>query len=181
VPIFVANAKVKSNVEEIRDTTSSNTCRADHPNTAAQPFTGLHCEPIGNVSVQLAGAREWTLVQPEYWKWLRPTVSPDSRGFFASWAPNIDHVPRYRLRTLPGDALWVPPWTWHRVDYGLVENDEEADSTTTASEDTDKDTTISIGASLFHFRPVEFVKRNPIYATLLAPYLFGELIGTKTQ
>jgi hypothetical protein len=215
VPIFVANAKVKSCGNDIKkdaDTaTTTSTCLADQhatgtgtSTTTARPFTGLHCEPIGNVSVQLAGAREWTLVQPEYWKWLRPTVSPDGRGFFASWAPAIDHVPRYRLRTLPGDAVWVPPWTWHRVDYVVedknrneVEKDSDFDETdeangrsritcsatpdSTSSDDDLQDSTVALGASLFHFRPLDFVRRNPIYALILAPYLLGELLGTKTQ
>ena len=190
VPIFVANANIKSpdaaDIKKVNTTDSSSTCRADRPTAStSRPFTGLHCEPIGNISVQLAGAREWTLVQPAYWKWLRPTVSPDSRGFFASWAPTIDHVPRYRLRTLPGDAVWVPPWTWHRVDYVVAENQKAEDNNNEDDNEDDdgdtKDRTVALGASLFHFRPVEFVTRNPVFALLLAPYLAGELLGTKTQ
>jgi hypothetical protein len=189
VPIFVANANIKSPDTENPTTDSSSSSSSTCPTaatattaTTARPFTGLHCEPIGNISVQLAGAREWTLVQPTYWTWLRPSVSPDGRGFFASWAPTIDHVPRYRLRTLPGDAVWVPPWTWHRVDYVMATTNHDGNDHDDHDDDHDDlDGTVSLGASLFHFRPVEFVTRNPIFALLLAPYLAGELLGTKTQ
>jgi hypothetical protein len=190
VPIFVANANIKSPDAEHPTMDSSSSSSSTCPTaatattattaTTARPFTGLHCEPIGNISVQLAGAREWTLVQPTYWTWLRPSVSPDGRGFFASWAPTIDHVPRYRLRTLPGDAVWVPPWTWHRVDYVMAAKNQDGNDLDD-NDDDDLDRTVSLGASLFHFRPVEFVTRNPIFALLLAPYLAGELLGTKTQ
>jgi len=186
VPIFVANAEVKTKKDKVA--TESTPTETDSCDVAAaaptrRPYTGLHCEPIGNVSVQLAGARAWTLVQTEHWKSLRPTVSPDSRGFFASWAPSIDHVPRYRVRTLPGDAVWVPPWTWHRVDYVVMEDEGEegGHSSVNGNIDETNDATVALGASLFHFRPVDFVLRNPVYALILAPYLVGEFIGTKTQ
>ena len=61
----------------------------------------------------------------------------------------------------PGDALWVPPWTWHRVDYGSGG--------------------LSVAASLFHFRPVDFVQRQPFFAFAIVPNLFKELVGWKTQ
>jgi hypothetical protein len=61
--------------------------------------------------------------------------------------------------THAGDLLWVPPWTWHRVEY--IED------------------TVAIAASLFHFRPKEFVRNNPTFATLLIPNLVKEFLGTK--
>ena len=27
------------------------------------------------------------------------------------------HATRYEVETIAGDVLWVPTWTWHRVDY----------------------------------------------------------------
>eukprot|EP00551_Chaetoceros_affinis_P012586 CAMPEP_0203681992 /NCGR_PEP_ID=MMETSP0090-20130426/44375_1 /ASSEMBLY_ACC=CAM_ASM_001088 /TAXON_ID=426623 /ORGANISM="Chaetoceros affinis, Strain CCMP159" /LENGTH=268 /DNA_ID=CAMNT_0050550717 /DNA_START=82 /DNA_END=885 /DNA_ORIENTATION=+ len=37
--------------------------------------TDLHCEPIGNISMQLEGSKKWTLVQPQYSNLLQPTVA----------------------------------------------------------------------------------------------------------
>lgn len=142
------------------------------------PYTALHCEPIGNVAVQLSGRKEWILVQPEHSRKVRPSVAPDGRAFFASWLPSLAWTatakdvgdggvsppppPFYRASTEAGDAVWVPTWTWHRVDY--VESDE-----------------VAIGASLFHFRPVDFVANNPLFAALVVPALFRELVGWNTQ
>jgi len=104
--------------------------------------TDLHCEPIGNVVLQLAGSKRWTLVSPEHAHLLRPTVSKDGRAYYNSMLDPLDrhaldHVPRYEVVTRAGDALWVPPWTWHRVEY--LEN------------------ITALSASLFHFRPVSVV------------------------
>ena len=52
---------------------------------------------------------------------LRPAASPDGRAYFYSALGDDDLervATRQRVTTFPGDALWVPPWTWHRVDYG---------------------------------------------------------------
>lgn len=176
VPLFVANGNLDDEIATCqaaaKEESDSSSCESDptiakSDTKSSRPFTGLHCEPIGNVAVNLAGTRQWTLVEPQYSYMLRPAVSPDSRGFFASWAPSIQHVPRYEaIKTLPGDALWVPTWTWHRVDYVT---DERADSS------------VAMGASLFHFRPIDFIRRNPIYAVILLPYLVGEFIGSKSQ
>ena len=136
------------------------------PRSSNHPVTGLHCEPIGNVAVQLCGSRQWTLIDPEHSKMLMPSLDPDGRGFFASWVENFDHVPRYHITTYAGDAVWVPTWTWHRVDYiGGIGTDAS----------------ISIGASLFHFRPLEFMGRNPLYSLLILPALIKELMGISTQ
>lgn len=127
--------------------------------------TDLHCEPIGNVVVQLEGEKRWTLVSPEHSHLLRPTVAPDGRAYFFSMLDPVNpsslmHVPRYEVTTRPGDVLWVPPWTWHRVEYleGVT----------------------ALTASLFHFRPGEFVRNNPTFAGLILPNLFKELLGVKT-
>jgi hypothetical protein len=152
VPVFVAQSQ-----------------RSKQPNSKTEnavPFTGLHCEPIGNVAVQLSGQKKWTLVSPEYSHLIRPSLAPDGRAFFAS---NVDlttnaanYVPMYSATTKAGDAIWVPTWTWHRVDY-LPSKD------------------IAIGGSLFHFRPLDFVANNPLFAGMILPALFLELIGYNTQ
>jgi hypothetical protein len=127
-----------------------------------QPYTPLHCEPIGNVAVQLSGTKEWTLIRPEFSFLVKPSTAPDGRAFFASWASKLEHVPTYSARTNAGDAIWVPTWTWHRVDY--VYSPE-----------------ISIGGSLFHFRTADFARNNPLFAILMIPAILFELVGYSTQ
>jgi hypothetical protein len=126
------------------------------------PFTALHCEPIGNVAVQLSGRKHWTLVDPVHWNLVRPHLSPDGRAFVASALLNESLVPTYQMITEAGDALWVPTWTWHRVVY--QESDE-----------------IAIGASLFHFRFRDFLWNQPLFAFLIVPALILELMGYNTQ
>ncbi len=137
--------------------------------TQTSSFTALHCEPIRNVAVQLHGQKQWTLVEPRYWKQLQPTVAPDGRAYVASMANAID-APHYNVVTQAGDALWVPTWTWHRVDY-----------TTTATTDDESEDGIAIAGSLFHFRFYDFVTQNPLFAVVLFPAMLLELIGYNTQ
>jgi hypothetical protein len=167
VPVFVANGNSRPNSPQQcigSDEGDDETCTASTDESSLKrPLTGLHCEPIGNVAVQLLGAKQWTLVDPKYSFRLVPSIAPDGRAFYASWAPTLDHVPRYSTITHAGDAIWVPTWTWHRVDY--IEQSQD----------------ISIGGSLFHFRPVDFLRRNPLYALLMIPALVKELAGVSTQ
>lgn len=141
VPLFISSGRITS---------------------AQKPFTALHCEPIGNVAVQLSGSRKWTLVQPKHWRHVQPSLALDGRAYFPSWIRSSPPVPRYSVITHAGDAVWVPTWTWHQVDY--LESPD-----------------VSIGASLFHFRPVEFVKNNPTFAILVIPALIRELLGYSSQ
>lgn len=144
--------------------------------TLDNPVTGLHCEPIANVAVQLAGSRMWTLIGPEYSWSLRPAISTDGRSFYPSWVDSLDHIPRYEFITHPGDAVFVPTWTWHRVDYvvrGVDDHDNDNDDET--------GTGISIGASLFHFRAGDYWRRNPLFAVLLIPAILKEAAGVSTQ
>ena len=126
--------------------------------------TDLHCEPIGNVAVQLYGKKKWTLVDPSFSHLLRPTIAKDGRAYyFSSLDPKIslDHIPKYEIITEAGDALWVPPWYWHRVDY--IDNG------------------VSFAASLFHFRPYDFFLNNPLYSILVTPNLVKELLRFKIE
>lgn len=129
--------------------------------------TDLHCEPIGNLMLQLGGWKRWVLVPPDQSRYLRPTLSKDGRAYFMSSQPTADpdttlaHVERWHVDTQPGDALWVPPWTWHRVDY--------------------VDGVTALAASLFHFRVEQAVSHNALYMTLAVPNIVKELIGWKTQ
>jgi Cupin-like domain len=167
VPLFVANGNATTittpeKAETIHsESDDDESCPSNNLDDA--PSTGLHCEPIANVAVQLHGFRQWTLVDPQYSWQLRPALSRDGRSFYPSWVTSLEHVPRYQVITYPGDAVFVPTWTWHRVDYLK----ESAD--------------LSIGASLFHFRAGDYLRRNPLFAMLLVPALIGELAGTSTQ
>lgn len=165
VPLFVANSSPKRNRQN-----------GDRQN----PFTALHCEPIGNVAVQLDGQKQWTLVSPNYSLWVKPTISPDGRAFFASGMTlekELSRVPRYHATTHAGDAMWVPTWTWHRVDYSPA---EESVGKEVGYEVKPSDH-LAIGASLFHLRPKDFVQNNPLFAFLVIPNLLKEVLQFKTQ
>ena len=151
IPIFVAKAK------RLKRSVDA-TCTADDE----QPRTDMHCEPIANILVQLEGEKQITLISPEYSMHLQPRLSPDGRAYIYSMAPNFEHVRRYIHTVQKGDAIYVLTWTWHRVDY-------------TSDED------VAISGSLFHFRPFDFFRRNPLHAAMIMPYLLMELTGLKAQ
>jgi hypothetical protein len=197
VPVFIANGNATSinvtlqkedDIKEegnntVCDQSSSMTCPRtldtdtdDTTTTTKQPdqeeeeeeespVTGLHCEPIANVAIQILGFRHWTLVDPQYSLLLKPTISKDGRSFYPSWIDqkSLQRIPRYEIITYPGDALFVPTWTWHRVNYMKESSD------------------LSIGMSLFHFRFVDYIRRNPLFAILMIPALIGELAGISSQ
>eukprot|EP00977_Amphora_coffeiformis_P014732 scaffold4214_cov172-Amphora_coffeaeformis.AAC.3 len=167
VPVFVAPAAATKAKASIKDESSSSLVEQ------APLHTALHCEPIGNVAVQLAGQKQWTLVSPEYSLYLRPALAPDGRAYFASWQDmQALPVPHYSdVVTAAGDALWVPTWTWHHVDY----------TTISSSDDEKVSNSLAIGASLFHFRPMDFWKNNPLFASLLIPALLREVLGLQRQ
>lgn len=158
VPIFIASNQKQN---------PNSTMIVDPAHGVDNPMTALHCEPIGNIAVQLSGKKQWTLVRPEFSWALRPSISPDRRAYFRSNYGGGDRagnpaVPRYTVVTQAGDALWVPTWTWHQVDY-------------VPSED------VALAASLFHFRPRDFITHNPLFAAVVVPALFLELTGYNTQ
>jgi len=129
--------------------------------------TDLHCEPIGNLMLQLGGRKTWTLVPPEESRHLRPTISKDGRAYLYSRLPTEDpertlaHVRRWVVESRAGDAVWVPTWTWHRVDY--------------------LDGVTALSASLFHPRHEQIVSHNPLYALIVAPNMLKELLGLNAQ
>lgn len=129
------------------------------------PRTDMHCEPIANAVLMLEGSKRWTLLAPEHSHLVSPQVSPDGRAYFYARIPAGDpafgRLPRHEVRTYGGDVLFVPTWTWHRVDYD--------------------DGVLAIAVSLFHFRPFDFGFNHPTYAALLVPNLVKELFGLKKQ
>lgn len=169
VPVFIAKHGDGTTISQPGTSSSDSSTRSNYPTAKLkpnqnQPFTSLHCEPIGNIAVQLSGQKKWTLVQPEYSFHIKPGISPDGRAFFASWASESDceSVPTYNAITAAGDAIWVPTWTWHRVDY--IESKD-----------------IAIGGSLFHFRLIDFFENNALFSVLIIPAMLKELLGFNTQ
>jgi Cupin-like domain len=202
VPLFIANSHPSSDLVE----TSAQSLSSTPPTTTSH--TTLHSEPIGNVAVQLSGEKLWTLLQPEYSKYLRPYIAPDGRAFFASSLPiseiiqpttnsvttngtdshNRRRIPYYQAITQAGDALWVPTWTWHRVDYVVSSSSSSSASNSNSLVEQQQNyaaqpaqNRIAIGASLFHFRPMDFIQNNPLYALLIFPAILFELIGHNAQ
>lgn len=127
--------------------------------------TDTHCEPIGNAMLMLTGKKRWLLFPPSQSTLLRPQVSPDGRGYIYATRDPADSairaLKRYDLVVEAGDLLWVPCWYWHRVEYieGIA----------------------ALSVSLFHFRPLDFIRSNPGFAVALLPNLIKELVGWKTQ
>ena len=151
VPVFVAPTVSA-------DADPANNDKKDSSNTTLSlpPHTALHCEPISNIAVQLAGEKQWILVSPQHSHLLRPSLAPDGRAYIASHVANTAAVvPHYAVTTAAGDALWIPTWTWHHVAY--------TSSTTTI---TSTNASLALGASLFHFVPSSFVRNNPLFAAL---------------
>ena len=171
VPVFVAPLMTQ---DDKQSSTSSS--------SFLPPHTALHCEPIANIAVQLAGEKEWYLVSPQYSHLLRPALAVDGRAYVASHVnmanTDLAHiVPHYNVITTAGDALWVPTWTWHHVRYTTTT------TTTTAKDDEDNHTTVKValGASLFHFVPGSFVRNNPLFAVLAIPAMIREALGWQRQ
>ena len=134
--------------------------------SAEDTRTDFHCEPISNVAIQLVGRKRWTLAAPSQSRALRPRVAPDGRAYvFANLAPDdqgaFDKVQRYTGIMETGDALYIPTWWWHRVDYVKEET--------------------SFTVSLFHVRLGQLLTLNPLYTVVLLPNLLKELVGWKTQ
>lgn len=99
-------------------------------------------------------------------KYLHPHIAEDGRAYyFSSHDPfdidTLQKIPKYEIITDMGDALFVPPWFWHRVDY-----DQPG---------------VSLAGSLFHFRPWEFFLNNPLYSVLIIPNLIKEVLRLKLQ
>lgn len=127
--------------------------------------TDLHCEPIANVVLMVTGSKRWLLLPPSQSWQLDPRISPDGRAYIVSSLhpthPRVSTLQRYEVIAEAGDVLWVPAWTWHRVDYlpGIA----------------------SLSVGLFHFRPWDFLRHNPLFAATVIPNLLKEYAGLKAQ
>ena len=150
--------------------------RQHSPSSNKYPRTDLHAEPIGNIAIQLEGSRRWTLVSAEWSTLLRPTVSKHGRGYIYANLDPKSELPE-RLRQLPkvyecvtnqGDAIWIPPWHWHKIDYNVGTSNES------------NETQLSIGASVFHFYPRMYFNM-PLFAYLIVPNLIWEALGINVE
>jgi len=127
--------------------------------------TDLHCEPIANVVLQLAGSKRWTLIMPHMSKYLKPQIGPDGRAYVYSTRHPSDtdilHLERYEVVMEQGDVMFIPTWTWHRVEYlaGVT----------------------ALSASFFHVRIKELMQSNSLFASATIPNMLKELFGIKKQ
>jgi ribosomal protein L16 Arg81 hydroxylase len=70
-------------------------------------------------------------------------------------------VETYEIVLEAGDIMYLPPWTWHRVDYI-------------------PDVT-ALSVSFFHVRYYDLLMQNPLFASTIVPNMVKELVGWKTQ
>lgn len=204
VPVFIGKSTSKSTSTSPKQTGTGTVAQdqdQDQIQKQQHTITGLHCEPIGSVAFQIEGEKEWTLVAPEHSARLEPSLSADGRAYFASSiqvrsssSEDEDEsfsdvltkrqIPHWTVVNKASDALWVPTWTWHRIDYRQQDQDQEqatcVEEETTCGSTTDT-RTLAIGGSIFHFRAWDFLRRNPLYAVLIVPALVKELAGITTQ
>ena len=125
-------------------------------------FTGFHSEPVSNVAVQLRGVRHWTVVDPKHSFQMLPGTAIDGRAYFQSFTDGYgySHVPHYKIDTYPGDALFIPHWAYHRVDYYQPEEDA-----------------VSIGVAVFFLEPHYYFANNPIFGLVSIPAMIREAAG----
>ena len=134
--------------------------------------TDLHAEPIGNFAVQLHGSKQWTLALPSKTSCLRPSISDHGRAYYYSHLSSDDiqsSTSNKSFLTEAGDAVWIPPWTWHRVDYTILHTTNN------------KNSSISMAASLFHFRFFDFWYNHPLLAMLILPNIIREAMGANIE
>jgi len=138
---------------------------AERREPRATPRTDLHCEPIANVVIQVTGSKLWTLYPPQSSRSLRPKISPDGRAYiFSARDPgdeDLQTIERYSVVLEEGDAMFLPSWTWHRVDYlpGVT----------------------ALSVSFFHVRIKDMFTNNPIFALVTFPNMLKEFFGVKMQ
>jgi hypothetical protein len=75
--------------------------------------------------------------------------------------PELARIRRYEVTVAQGDLLFVPTWTWHRVDYlpGIT----------------------SLSTSFFHVKTNKLLWANPWYTVAVVPNMLKELIGLNAQ
>mmetsp|Transcript_27412 Transcript_27412/g.58904 ORF Transcript_27412/g.58904 Transcript_27412/m.58904 type:complete len:109 (-) Transcript_27412:44-370(-) len=91
----------------------------------------------------------------------------------------------YEFTTRRGDVIWIPPWMWHRVDYDGGGNGKIEYKLATTTKSTKTTTTsyeeLSIGASIFHFYPMQYLTNFPLFSFLIVPNLIQEVLGFNTE
>lgn len=82
----------------------------------------MHCAFAGNFFCNIVGKKKWTLIDPQYTKYLLPMPAhpflysdvyydpgDPERGWFTR------RLPRFEATLEPGDVLFNGPWWWHYV------------------------------------------------------------------
>ena len=85
--------------------------------------TFFHTEFGGNFFRQIAGRKQWTVIAPEYTKYLCPhfirgsaTVRPCIQSFDLELRKQwFERIPRMQTILEPGDIIYNAPWYWHDV------------------------------------------------------------------
>ncbi|KAL7546321.1 hypothetical protein ACHAWF_009652 [Thalassiosira exigua] len=84
-----------------------------------------------------------------------------------------------RLMSLDARDVSVPPWVWHRVDYDTSGQPEE--SLMDGREGDEDASSLSIGASVFHFYPDLYATNFPLFGLLIVPNLIMEALGFNVE
>lgn len=85
--------------------------------------TFYHTEFGGNLFRQISGRKKWSVIAPEYSKYLCPyfirgsaTVKPCVQDFDADLREQwFKRIPRMETILEPGDIIYNAPWFWHDV------------------------------------------------------------------
>jgi len=71
---------------------------------------------------------------------------------------------------------------WHRVDYdGGGDGIDESKLATTTKTTTTSYEKLSIGASIIHFYPMQYLTNFPLFSFLIVPNLIREVLGFNTE
>ena len=91
--------------------------------------SGLHNHSVWNFFLQIAGQKEWTLVDPEFSHLVYALSNKLEFGTQVGMAegssqfPLYEFCPRYKVTLNPGDLLFNPPMWWHRIENRIPEAD----------------------------------------------------------
>jgi len=79
--------------------------------------TGIHNEIGETMNFQISGRKQWTLVDPVNSHYVFPfRMTPYTNGSIFAYNLIPNSIPRYVIKTRPGDVLYVPSWWWHQVE-----------------------------------------------------------------
>ena len=91
--------------------------------------SGFHNHSVWNFFFQIAGAKEWTLIDPEFSHLVYALSNKLEFGTQIGMTedfspfPLYEFCPRYKVTLNPGDLLFNPPMWWHRIKNKISEDD----------------------------------------------------------